>query len=40
MTKEKVDLVPVVVREAPGRVVGVVTSKSMAYALEKAKSLR
>jgi Zn-dependent protease/CBS domain-containing protein len=40
MTKEKVDLVPVVVREDPNKVIGVVTSESIAYAVEKAKTLR
>ncbi len=40
MTREKVDVVPVVEREAPAKVVGVVTSQSIAYAYEKAKSLR
>jgi len=40
MRKEKVDLVPVVTREAPNKVVGVVTSESIANALEKAKTLR
>jgi Zn-dependent protease/CBS domain-containing protein len=40
MTKEKVDLVPVVAREDPNKVIGVVTSESIAYAVEKAKTLR
>jgi Zn-dependent protease/CBS domain-containing protein len=38
--KEKIDLVPVVAREAPSKVLGVVTSESVAYAIEKAKALR
>lgn len=40
MSREKVDLVPVVDKDAPTKVVGVVTSESVAYAFEKAKSLR
>lgn len=40
MSRGKIDLVPVVDREAPIRVVGVVTSESVAYAYEKAKTLR
>jgi Zn-dependent protease/CBS domain-containing protein len=40
MRKEKADLVPVVAREAPSKVVGIVTSESVAYAIEKAKALR
>jgi Zn-dependent protease/CBS domain-containing protein len=40
MRREKTDLVPVVAREAPSKVVGVVTSESIAYAIEKAKTLR
>ncbi len=40
MTREKIDLVPVVDREAPTKVVGVVTSEGVAYAYEKAKTLR
>jgi len=40
MTKEKVDLIPVVAREDPNKVIGVVTSESIAYAVEKAKTLR
>jgi CBS domain-containing protein len=40
MRKEKVDLIPVVAREAPSKVVGIVTNESVAYALEKAKALR
>ena len=40
MLHEKIDLVPVVERETPGKIVGVVTSESVAYAYEKAKALR
>lgn len=40
MSREKAHLVPVVDREAPTKVVGVLTSESIAYAHEKAKSLR
>jgi Zn-dependent protease len=40
MSREKIDLIPVVEREAPTKVVGVVTSESVAYAFEKAKTLR
>jgi Zn-dependent protease/CBS domain-containing protein len=40
MAREKIDLVPVVDREAPSKVVGVVTSEAVAYAYEKAKALR
>ena len=40
MTREKIDLIPVVDREAPTKVVGVVTNEGVAYALEKAKTLR
>lgn len=40
MTREKIDLVPVVDREAPTKVVGVVTGEGVAYAYEKAKTLR
>jgi Zn-dependent protease/CBS domain-containing protein len=40
MTREKIDLVPVVDREAPTKVVGVLTSEGVAYAYEKAKALR
>lgn len=39
MAKERIDLIPVVARENPTKVVGVVTSESVAYAYEKAKSL-
>jgi Zn-dependent protease/predicted transcriptional regulator len=40
MTQEKVDLIPVVDRKAPGKIVGVLTSESVASAYEKAKNLR
>ncbi|MEM3623391.1 MAG: site-2 protease family protein [Candidatus Bathyarchaeia archaeon] len=40
MLREKIDLVPVVERETPGKVIGVVTSEGVAYAYEKAKALR
>ena len=40
MSREKIDLLPVVERQVPSRVVGVVTSEGVAYALEKAKTLR
>ena len=40
MSREKIDLLPVVDREAPSKVVGVLTSEGVAYAHEKAKSLR
>lgn len=38
MTKEKIDLLPVVEKEAPTKVVGVLTSEAVAAAYEKAKS--
>jgi len=38
MTKEKIDLLPVVERENPMKVVGVLTSETVASAYEKAKS--
>jgi Zn-dependent protease/CBS domain-containing protein len=40
MTREKIDLIPVVERENPSKVVGVLTSEGVAYAYEKAKTLR
>jgi CBS domain-containing protein len=40
MSREKIDLIPVVNREAPTKVVGVLTSEGVAYAYEKAKTLR
>jgi len=40
MTREKIDVVPVVEKETPAKVVGVVTSQSIGYAYEKARRLR
>ncbi len=40
IARERVDLIPVVDRQAPTKVVGVVTGQSIAYAYEKAKALR
>ncbi|MEM3704301.1 MAG: site-2 protease family protein [Candidatus Bathyarchaeia archaeon] len=40
MMREKIDLVPVVSKEAPMKVVGVLTAEGVAYAYEKAKTLR
>jgi Zn-dependent protease/CBS domain-containing protein len=40
MAREKIDLLPVVDKTAPTKVVGVVTSEGVAYAYEKAKNLR
>ncbi|PIU59291.1 sporulation protein [Candidatus Bathyarchaeota archaeon CG07_land_8_20_14_0_80_47_9] len=40
MSREKIGLIPVVEREEPSKVVGVVTNESIAYAYEKAKTLR
>lgn len=40
MNREKIDLIPVVEREAPTKVIGVLTSEGVAYAYEKAKTLR
>jgi Zn-dependent protease/CBS domain-containing protein len=40
MTREKIDLLPVVDRAAPTKIIGVVTSEGIAYAYEKAKNLR
>ncbi len=40
MTREKIDLLPVVDREALAKVIGVLTNESVAKAYEKAKSLR
>jgi len=40
MSREKLDMIPVVDKEAPNKVVGVVTSEGVAYAYEKAKTLR
>ncbi|HML02555.1 MAG TPA: site-2 protease family protein [Candidatus Bathyarchaeia archaeon] len=40
MAKEKIDLIPIVDREAPTKVIGVVTSEAVNSAYEKAKNLR
>jgi Zn-dependent protease/CBS domain-containing protein len=40
MTREKIDLLPVVTRESTDKVVGVLTSEGVAKAYEKAKNLR
>jgi len=40
MTKQKIDLIPVVEREAPLKVIGVLTSSGLANAYEKAKNSR
>ena len=40
ISREKIDLVPVVDREAPAKVLGVLTNESITYAIEKAKTLR
>jgi Zn-dependent protease/CBS domain-containing protein len=40
MTREKIDLLPVVARESQDKVVGVLTSEGVAKAYEKAKNLR
>lgn len=40
MRREKIDLVPVVDREAPTKVIGAITSESVAFTLERAKALR
>ena len=40
MTQEKIDLLPVVYRGTPDKVVGVLTSEAVASAYEKAKNLR
>lgn len=40
MRREKIDLIPVVTREVPTKVVGVVTNEGVAFAYEKAKTLR
>jgi len=40
MTREGLDLVPVVDREKPSKIVGAITSESVVYAYEKSKSLR
>jgi CBS domain-containing protein len=38
MTKEEIDLLPVVERETPTKVVGVLTSEAIANAYEKARN--
>jgi CBS domain-containing protein len=38
MTKEKIDLLPVVEKEMPTKVVGVLTSETVAAAYEKARN--
>jgi Zn-dependent protease/CBS domain-containing protein len=40
MSREKIDLVPVIDREAPAKILGVLTNESITYAIEKAKNLR
>jgi CIC family chloride channel protein len=40
MTREKIDLIPVVDRDSPTKILGVVTSEGVAQAYEKAKGLR
>lgn len=40
MTREKIDLVPVVDKAQPTKVIGVVTNESVSYAIEKAKTPR
>ncbi len=40
MTREKIDLIPVVDKAAPSKVIGVVTSESVSYAIEKSKGPR
>ena len=40
MAREGIDLLPVVDREVPDKVVGAVTNESVAYAYEKSKSVR
>jgi len=40
MARERVNLLPVVERQSPAKVVGVLTNESIAYAYEKAKALR
>jgi Zn-dependent protease/CBS domain-containing protein len=39
MTREKIDLVPVVDKETPNKVIGAVTGESVTYAYERSKSL-
>ena len=38
ITQEKIDLIPVVERETPTKVIGVLTSEAIASAYEKSKS--
>ena len=40
ISREKIDLVPVVDRDTPTKVLGVLTNESITYAIEKAKTLR
>jgi len=40
ISREKINLIPVVDREAPMKVFGVLTNESITYAIEKAKTLR
>jgi len=40
MGHEKIDLIPVVTRDASTKIAGVVTNEGVAYAYEKAKTLR
>ncbi len=40
MTREKIDLIPVVAKENPQKILGVLTNESVANAFEKAKNLR
>jgi len=40
MRHEKIDLLPVVDRETSDRVIGIITNESIAFAIEKAKTLR
>jgi Zn-dependent protease/CBS domain-containing protein len=40
MTREKIDLVPVVEKAEPAKVIGVVTNESVSYAIEKSKTPR
>jgi CBS domain-containing protein len=40
MRHGKIDLLPVVDREASDRVIGIITNESIAFAIEKAKTLR
>ena len=40
MTKERIDLLPVMEREKPDTVIGVITNESITSTIEKAKTLR